>query len=337
MNYLEPGAHVRRREFLSGLASTGVMWPHTSRAQQATQMRRVGVITGGLDKPVSEKGYPVLISELRKLGFIEGQNLVVERRRNDEGMTKAFAGANELVAAKVEVLVANGPELALQAAAAARPPVPVVVMAINFDPIARGYIANLSHPGGNITGLFYRQPELAAKQLELLAEAFPDRKSVAVLWDQHTADQFAVAERAAQSMHLSLQSLKLESAPYDWDAAFRKLPKAEGQMVLVLSSPFFGSSVQHITRLATRQRLPSMFTFSYYVEAGGLLSYGANIEPAWRRAASYVAKILRGAKPEDLPVEEMASFELAINLKTAKAIGVTLPTSILLRASEVIE
>lgn len=331
------GMDMKRREFIGLLGATAVGSPLEARAQQGERMRRVGVLTGALDKPVSAKGYPVLLAELRRLGFIEGQNLVVEVRPSDEGTTKAFAGANELVAAKADVLIANGPELALQAAAAARPPVPIVVMAVNFDPIARGYVANLSHPGGNITGLFYRQPELAAKQLELLAEAFPDRKQVAVLWDQYTADQFAVAERTAQSMRLSLRSLKLENPPYDWDVAFRTFAHGEGQMLLVLSSPLFGGHAERIASLAMQYRLPSMFTFNYYVEAGGLISYGVSVEPVWRRAASYVAKILRGAKPADLPVEEISNFELAINLKTAKAIGVTLPTSILLRADEVIE
>jgi ABC-type uncharacterized transport system substrate-binding protein len=210
-------------------------------------------------------------------------------------------------------------------------------MAVNFDPIARGYIANLSHPGGNITGLFYRQPELAAKQLELLAEAFPERKLVAVLWDQYSADQFEVAERAARSMHLSLRSFKLENPPYDWDGELQRVAQSEAQMLLVLSSAFFGGDRELIANLAIRHRLPTMFTFNYYVEAGGLIAYGVSIEPVWRRAASYVAKILRGAKPADLPVEQITNFDLAINLKTAKAIGVTLPTSILLRADEVIE
>ena len=328
---------MRRREFITLLGGAAATWPLAASAQQAERMRRVGVLTGGLDKPNSGKGYPILLAELRKLGFIEGQNLVIEHRRTDEGTANTFAGANELVAAKADVLLASGPELALQAAAAARPLVPIVVMAVNFDPIARGYIANLSHPGGNITGLFYRQPELAAKQLELLAEAFPERNLVAVLWDQYSADQFEVAERAARSLHLSLRSFKLENPPYDWDGALQRVAQSEAQMLLVLSSAFFGGDRELIANLAIRHRLPTMFTFNYYVEAGGLIAYGVSIEPVWRRAASYVAKILRGAKPADLPVEQITNFELAINLKTAKVIGVTLPTSILLRADEVIE
>jgi putative tryptophan/tyrosine transport system substrate-binding protein len=286
---------------------------------------------------LTKKGYPILIAELRKLGFVEGGNLIIEYRRIDEGMAKAFAGANELVAAKAELLLTSGPELSLEAAQAARPALPIVFIAVNFDPIAKGYVANLARPGGNLMGVFFRQPELAAKQLEFLAEAFPDRKVVGVLWDQFSADQLEVAERTATAMRLSIRPLKLEKPPYDWDTAFRTVAQNGSQMLLVLSGPFFGTSRELIASLAMRHRLPAMFTFDYYVDAGGLISYGVNVEPPWRRAASYVAKILRGANPADLPVEQISNYELAVNLKTAKAIGVTLPTSILLRADEVIE
>ena len=224
------------------------------------------------------------------------------------------------------MLVASGAELALQAADAARPPVPIVMLANNFDPIARGYVKSLSHPGGNITGLVYRQPELAAKQLELLAEAFPGRTRVGLLWDQYSVDGLKSAERMAQSLRLTLRPLKLENPPYDWDTAFRNLSEREAEMLLVLSSPLFTPHRARIAELAVRHRLPSMYIFRYYVTAGGLISYGVNTGPLWRRAASYVAKILRGAQPADLPVEQTSNFELAINLKTAKALGVEIPT-----------
>jgi putative ABC transport system substrate-binding protein len=290
-----------------------------------------------LSNPVTGPGYQVFLSELRKLGFTEGQNLVMEYRRTDEGLQKAFTGANEIIAAKADVLVANGPEIALQAATAARPAVPVVMLANNYDPFARGYVKSLAQPGGNVTGLFYRQPELAVKQLELLVEAFPERTRVAVLSDSASPDQLSAIEGAVQSMRLSLRSLKLENPPYDFDAAFRTVVQGEAQMLHILSSPLFTPQSALIAELAIRNRLPTMFIFRHYVEAGGLMSYGVDTKPMWRRAASYVAKILRGAQPSDLPVEQAANFEFAVNLKTAKAIGVTPPTSILLRADEVIE
>lgn len=327
---------MKRREFITLVGGAAAL-PFAARAQEQGRMRRIGLLASSLDTPLSGRGYPILIAELRKLGFVEGENLVIERRHTNEGTAKAFAGANELVARKAEMLVVSGAELALQAAQAARPPLPIVFMAVNFDPIAKGYVTNLSHPGGNLTGLFYRQPELAGKQLELLTEAFPGRKAVAVLWDQNSADQFEVAEQTAKTLGLSLRSQKLERPPYDWDAVFQSVAQSGSQMVLVLSSALFATNRERIASLAIQHRLPTMFIFNYYVEAGGLISYGVNIEPVWRRAASYVAKILRGANPADLPVEQVTNYELAINLKTAKAIGVTLPTSILLRADEVIE
>jgi putative tryptophan/tyrosine transport system substrate-binding protein len=327
---------LKRRELITLLAGAAA-WPLAARAQQTDKIARVGVLASSFDNPISGEGYQVLLAELRKLGFTEGRNLVVEHRRIDEGVAKAFAGANELVAAKADVLVVSGAEIGLQAAVATRPAVPIVIMANNFDPIARGYIASLSHPGGNITGIFYRQTELAAKQLELLAEAFPDRTRVAALWDQDSADQFDAAQGAAQSMRLTLLPLKLENPPYDWDAAFRTLAQGEAQMLIVLSSAFFAPHRARITDLANRQRLPSMYIFKYYVDAGGLMSYGVDTNPIWRRAGSYVAKILRGAQPADLPVERVTNFEMAVNLKTAKTLGLTIPTSILLRADEVIE
>jgi putative tryptophan/tyrosine transport system substrate-binding protein len=328
---------MRRREFITLLGCAAAAWPLAARAQQADRVRRVGILGPGPDNPVSGPAYPVFISELRKLGFTEGQNLVVEHRRTDEGLTKAFTGANELVAAKAEVLVANGPEIALQAANAARPAVPIVMLANNYDPFARGYVKSLVQPGGNITGLYYRAPELAVKQLELLTEAFPERRRIAVLLDSASADELSAIERAAQSTRLSLLPLKLENPPYDFDAALRTVVQREAQTLQILSSPFFTPQRKRIADLAIAHRLPTMFRFRVYVEAGGLMSYGVDVVPLWRRAASYVAKILRGAQPAELPIEQTANFEFSINLKTAKAIGVELLTSILLRAEEVIE
>ncbi len=328
---------MKRRDFITLLSGAAVAWPLGARAQQTGRIARVGVLGPDLSNPVTGPGYQVFLSELRKLGFTEGQNLVMEYRRTDEGLQKAFTGANEIIAAKADVLVANGPEIALQAATAARPAVPVVMLANNYDPFARGYVKSLAQPGGNVTGLFYRQPELAVKQLELLVEAFPERTRVAVLSDSASPDQLSAIEGAVQSMRLSLRSLKLENPPYDFDAAFRTVVQGEAQMLHILSSPLFTPQSALIAELAIRNRLPTMFIFRHYVEAGGLMSYGVDTKPMWRRAASYVAKILRGAQPSDLPVEQAANFEFAVNLKTAKAIGVTLPTSILLRADEVIE
>src|SRR5271165_1550473 len=242
---------MRRREFL-GVLGGATAWPFAVRAQQSGKVARIGWLAASLDNPVQALGHQVLISSLHKLGFTEGQNLAIEHRPTDEGIPKAFAGANELVAAKVDVLLADGPELALQAATAARPIVPVVMLANNYDPFERGYVKTLAQPGGNVTGMFYRQQELAAKQLELLPEAFPDLKQVGVLWDYVSEDTFRSAARAAPAMGLSLGSVKLEGSPYDFEVGFRTLTEAKSQAVLVLSSPLFTPRRFQIAELAIR-------------------------------------------------------------------------------------
>jgi len=214
---------------------------------------------------------------------------------------------------------------------------PVVLQAINYDPIARGYVASLARPGGNITGLFYQQAELAAKKVELLTQAFPERKNLGVLWDALVTEEFEAAQRAARALQLELHAVKLENAPYDFTAAFQTIARAGAQMLLVLSSPLFALYRRELANLAIEHRLPAMFIFKSYVQVGGLMSYGVNQPAMYRRTADFVAKILKGTKPADLPVEQPTKFELVINVKTAKALGITLPQSLLVAADEVIE
>jgi putative ABC transport system substrate-binding protein len=327
---------LKRREFITLLGAVAA-WPFAAHAQQAAQVARIGFLSPALDNALFAQNYAVFLAELRKLGFTEGRNLTIDHRRIDEGAPKAFAGAAELIRLNVHAVVAFGPELALKAALAASQTVPIIVIATNYDPMAGGYVSDIARPDRNITGLVFRAPELATKQLELLMEAFPDAKTVAALWEQASAEQFDAARQAAQSMHIELRSHKVENLPFDFDAAFRSVAQDGSRAVLVLSGPTFADQRAHIADLAMQRRLPTMFTFKYYVESGGLMSYGIDPVPIFRRAASFVAKILRGAKPSDLPVEQPTNFEFTLNLKTAKAIGIELPTSILLRADEVIE
>ena len=328
---------MRRRDFITLVGGTAAAWPLTARGQQAQQLARIGLLAPTPDNALFAKNFPAFLAELRKLGFTEGQNMIIEHRRMDEGASEVFANAAKLIRSNVDVVVTFGPELSLKAAVAASQTVPIVMIAFNFDPMAAGYVSDIARPERNITGVVSRAPELAAKQLGLLVEAFPDVKPIAALWEEASAEQFDAAKRAAQSMHIELRSHKVENLPFDFDAAFRAIAEDGSRMVLVLSGPTFGTQRAHIADLAIQHRLPTMFTFKYYVEAGGLMSYGVDTLPIFRRAASFVAKILRGAKPSDLPVEQPTNFEFALNLKTAKAIGVSVPTSILLRADEVIE
>ena len=237
----------------------------------------------------------------------------------------------------MDLIVAIGPEVALQAVIDASRDTPVVLQAINYDPIARGYVASLARPGGNITGLFYQQAELAAKKVELLTQAFPERKNLGVLWDALVTEEFEAAQRAARALQLELHAVKLENAPYDFTAAFQIIARAGAQMLLVLSSPLFALYRRELANLAIEHRLPAMFIFKSYVQVGGLMSYGVNQPAMYRRTADFVAKILKGTKPADLPVEQPTKFELVINVKTAKALGITLPQSLLVAADEVIE
>ena len=329
---------LRRRQFISALGGAIVARPLAARAQQlAGRAARIGLLQPSLDDPVIARGYPAFLDELKKSGFSEGQNLTIEAVRLDQDAQKLFAATADLVRSNVELLVTSGSDTALQAAMAASPTIPIVMWANNFDPIARGYVTSLAKPGGRITGIVSLQTELAAKQVELLTQALPGRARLAILWDKISTDQFAAAERQARSLHLDVQSLKLENPPYDFDAAFRSLAEGAPEMLLVLSSFFFALSRAHIAELAIQQRLPTMFIFKSYAQAGGLISYGVDPPAIYRQLGFYVAKILNGAKPADLPVEQAVKFELVGNLKTAKAIGVELSTAIQLRADEVIE
>jgi putative ABC transport system substrate-binding protein len=211
------------------------------------------------------------------------------------------------------------------------------MFAVNFDPIERGYVTNLAQPGGNITGVVVRPVELARKQIDLLRQTFPDRNRLAILYDALTADQFAAANQSAKSLNLQVQALKLEIPSYDFASAFQAAAAGGAQLALLLSSPAFSKRNVEIAELAVKHGLPTMFTFKHYVDGGGLMSYGVEFPTMWRRTADYVARILKGAKPADLPIEQPTKFELIVNLKTAKALGVTIPNGILLAADEVIE
>jgi putative ABC transport system substrate-binding protein len=328
---------MRRRDFIGGLGGAAALWPVKVRAQPSTgKAVRIGFV-GVVDNPIISPGYPAFLDELKKSGFSEGHNLVIEVVKDIRDAKQLFAEAANLARSNVDVLVAVGPEIALQAAVAASRTIPIIMWAINYDPIARGFVKSLTQPGGNVTGVVSLQTELAAKQVELLTQALPGRTQLAVLWDGISADQFAAAEHQARSLRLNVQSLKLENPPYNFDVAFRRLSEGSPQMLLVLSSPFFSDFRTRIAELAIQRRLPTMFIFKGYVQAGGLISYGIDPSANFRQVGLYAAKILSGAKPADLPVEQATKFELAVNLKTAKAIGVDLSTSILLRADEVIE
>ena len=326
---------MHRRTFM-GLIGSAAAWPRIAAAQQAGRTYRVGLVMG-TNPQVYTPARAALLDELRKAGFVEGQNLVLDARSNQMDSPQLLALMTELVASKTDLIIAGGTEQTLRAAVSAAPRTPIVTWANNFDPIAGGYVQSLAKPGGNVTGVFTRQPELAEKQVELLREMFPQYKRLEVIWDAQTTDQQEAAERQAKLFGLDVGSYKFETMPYDIPAAFRAIMARNPQMLQVASGPNIGVYQQEVVDQTLRHRLPAIFIFKSYVERGGLISYGIDVPSSFRRIAAQVARILGGAKPADLPIEQPTTYELAVNLKTAKAIGVELPTSILLRANEVIE
>jgi putative tryptophan/tyrosine transport system substrate-binding protein len=317
------------------LAGSAAVWPRAASAQ-AGRVYRAALVMGS-NTPVFAPARAALLDEMRAAGFVEGQNLVLEVRSNQVDSRQLQALMSELVASKMDVIIAGGTEQTLQAAVSAAPSMPIVMWANNFDPIAGGYVKSLAKPGGNVTGVFTRQPELAEKQVELLREMFPERKRLTVLWDAQTADQFEAAERRARLLGLEVHSHKLEGMPYDIPAAFRAIMARDTQMLQVASGPNIGTYQQTVVDQALQHRLPAIYILKTYVDRGGLISYGIDIPSSFRRIGGLVARIFNGAKPADLPIEQPTIYQMAVNLKTAKAIGVEFPTSILLRASDVIE
>jgi putative tryptophan/tyrosine transport system substrate-binding protein len=328
---------MRRREFIALVGSAAASWPLTARAQQPSRTVRIGYLGAQPDNPMVVASNSAIASELRRLGFVEGQNLTIAYRNFDVPGVDISRLAAELVQTNVDVLVADGPEAVLQAAVAATNTIPIAMIAINFDPIARHYISSLSRPGGNVTGLVFQSTELAQKQLELLKQALPGKTQAAALYDELSAAQFKAAQQAAERLGLELNGMKLENPPYDFDAVFRFLAQSSPDMLLVLSSAHFTKSAPHIARLAIQQHLPTMFTFKSYVEAGGFMSYGVDYVAMHRQIVPLIGKILSGARPADIPVEQPTKFELVINLKTARALGFEIPVTLLGRADEVVE
>jgi putative ABC transport system substrate-binding protein len=274
---------------------------------------------------------------LREHGYIDGKNIAVEYRHAHGVLDRVSDFAIELIGLKVEVLVVGG-TISAQMTKAQTTTVPIV-FATSGDPVSSGVVASLARPGGNATGISILSPELSGKQLELLKTAVPKALRVGVLYNPVNPaadDALKVTREAAQALALELQLLKV-SRPKDLPAAFSALTASRAGAVLVLADPFLGNELHQISILAAKNRLPAMYVRGEFAEAGGLLAYGPSFSDNYRRTATYVDKILKGAKPADLPVEQPTRFELVINAKTAKALSLTIPPSLLARADQVIE
>ena len=325
---------LKRREFISLLGATAA-WPLAARAQRPTKILKVGTVVGAGNQRSSPQ-WAAFERRMGDLGHQEGMNFsfdFMQAASPDE----YEVGYRKLAAGACDVILAIGPEIALKSALAATRTLPIVMIAIDYDPLARGYVASLARPSGNVTGVMFQQVELAAKRIQLIKDGFPDRPAATMFWDQYSADQWEAARNAAAKLGLRLSGIELRERPYDYEAALNQAPLDHRGILVAPTSPFFFSDRVRLAEFALKHRLLSLFVFREWVDAGGLLSYGPSITALFARVAEFVDRIARGTLPADLPIEQPTKFEMVVNLKTAKAIGIELPTAILLRADEVIE
>ena len=327
-----------RRTFINIVAAGLAIARSAAEAQQASKVARIGFLATNL--AVIPHLRDAFLQGLRDLGYVEGRNVVIEYRDAEGKLERFPALAAELVALKVDVIVAPTTP-ATVAAKQATKTIPIV-FAVVSDPVTSGLVTSLARPGGNVTGLSVLEPELVGKRLELLKQVVPGVSRVAVLWhpgavgERTEKDVLKEAEAAARAMGVPLQFVEARG-PADFDRAFLDMTRASAGALTVLESTVFFIERRRLVDLAGNNRLPAVYGLREFVDAGGLMAYGPNQPDLFRRAATYVDKILKGAKPGDLPVEQPSKFELAINLKTAKALGLTVPPSLLQRADEVIQ
>ena len=307
-----------------------------TQAQQPTKVPRIGFLIAS-SRSVNAARYETFLQGLRELGYEEGKNIVIEWRSGEGRFDRLAALAAELIRLKVDIIVTAGPA-DTRAAREATSTIPIV-MTFDNDPVGNGFIASLARPGGNITGLSTLAPELSSKQLELLKEIVPKSSRVAILGNStNPGNALALKEieAAAKAFGLKLQYLDILD-PKAIETAFRTASKSGVEAILVLGIPLLNSERKQLVELAVKNRLPAIYYTGDLVEAGGLMTYGVNRNDLARRAATYVDKILKGAKPAELPVEQPKKFELIINLKAAKQIGLTIPPNALARADKVIK
>ena len=335
----EAAVDCARRKFVSEIARSltaaflGFLSGTVAVGAPSTKMPTIGWLALGAPINGPDLRNAPFFEGLSKLGWTEGKNFAVERRFADGNADRLRELAVELVRLKVDVIVA-GDSAAIPAAQSATSTIPIV-MTVSSDPVGQGFVASLARPGGNVTGLSNISPELAAKRVQLLREIVPAMSRVAVFGPADLPD-WAELQTSTRGAGLHLVPLKVTD-PREFENAFDAAVQNRVDAVIVLPSPFTNPYAKRISQLATGRHLPAIYGPSFCVPAGGLIAYGPNIPDLYRRAATYVDKILKGAKPADLPIEQPTKYELAINLKTAKALGITVPQSLLQRADEVIE
>ena len=328
-----------RRKLVIALGAGALAAPLTCFAQQAAKVARIGHLSPNL--AASPHLRDAFLQGLRDLGYVEGRNVVIEYRDAEGKLERLPALATELVALKVDVILAEGGTLGPRVAMQATRTIPIVIAAAG-DPVGSGLVTSLARPGGNVTGLSNLNAELVGKRLELLKQAVPGVARVAILrqpgalGERTAKDMLEAVDVAARALGVQPQFIEARG-PDEFARAFSDMTRARAGALTMLPSALFLREHRRLVGLAAKNRLPAVYSAREFVDAGGLMSYGANQPDLFRRAATYVDKILKGAKPGDLPVEEPTKYELTINLKAAKALGLTIPQSVLMRADEVIK
>jgi ABC-type uncharacterized transport system substrate-binding protein len=326
---------MRRREFISLVGGMAVAWPLAAGAQQPGKIYRIGFLWDSPDAFVD--ALEAFRQGLNELGYVEGQTITIEYRWAEGRPERMRELAEELVRLKVDVIVAPS-SIYTAAAKRATLTIPIIFMS-HADPLGSNHVASLSRPGGNITGLSLMMTETNVKGLELLKEAVPGISRVAVMFDPATPSHgpgLKAVEGAGPTLGLRIQSAPVRSAT-EYDSAFAALARERADAVLILSTPLFIAGAKRLAELCLAHKLPSLFGPKHHVQEGGLMSYSPDRADLWRRGAIYVDKVLRGIDPADLPVQQPTKFELVINIKTAKSIGLTIPPTLLARADDVIE
>jgi putative ABC transport system substrate-binding protein len=329
---------MRRRQFVKLIGGGALAWPLKAAAQQGSKLYRIGYFSSGAASAQGGAGIErAFVEALGELGWIEGKNVALEYRFAENHADRLRDMAAELVHLKVDVIVAAG-TLAPLAAKQATATIPIV-MAPAGDPVRSGLVPSLSHPGGNVTGLSLMAPDLGGKRLELLKELLPGISKVAILWNAanpYAEDVFRETQRAAQTLRIALQSLEVRS-PDDLDTVLEAAMIQHPEGLVTVEDPLTTDHRKQIANFAAKNRLPAVHGIREFAEAGGLIAYGASLSDLSRRAATYVDRVLKGAKPADLPVQQPTKFEFVVNLSAAKALNLTIPPTLLARADEVIE
>jgi ABC-type uncharacterized transport system substrate-binding protein len=327
---------MRRRDFITLAGAGALAKPKWAWAQSTERGYRVGWFGTTADS-FSERYGQEFVRRLGELGFNEGKSLKIERRYGTGDLKTLPALAAELAELKCDVFFGGGPEANLAALTQASRDTPIVFVAVDFDPVATGDVASLARPGGRVTGVTALQSELPAKRLELLKELLPGVSRVAVFTNEETTGQLAPVLGTARRLGLALHVIDFKRPPFDYEAGMVEAARERAEALYVLSSGLFVPARNLIPALALKAKLPTVFTQFQWAEAGGLMSYGFDFSWMWRRGADLVAKVLRGAKPGDLPMEQPTTYELAINTQTAKTLGIKVPDALMLRADRVIE